>query len=215
MLMAMAGIGVLCSLLISLTYEGTYNRIQQNKVEALKKAISNVLPVYDSIRSYGIDAANPAKLIPDIESDQVIYVGYGPSNQVVGIAIEAQGMGYADVIRILYGYDPIKEQIVGFQVLESKETPGLGDAIEKNKKFLKNFESLDVALSDGKDRLRNEVVPVKNGTKNHPWEVDCITGATISSRAVGEMINESASFWLPILQRNQKVYNPLTHGNGQ
>ncbi len=78
---------------------------------------------------------------------QVVYAGYDENDKLVGVAVEASGQGFADILRILYGYDPDKQKIVGFYVLESKETPGLGDKIEKDLNFLANFKALDVSLS--------------------------------------------------------------------
>ena len=57
--------------------------------------------------------------------------GASRSTVIVGLAVEAQGMGYQDVIRVIYGYSFEQDAIVGIRVLESKETPGLGDKIEK------------------------------------------------------------------------------------
>jgi electron transport complex protein RnfG len=91
--------------------------------------------------------------------------------------------------------------VVGFYVLESKETPGLGDKIEKDENFLANFKALDVSLNEEKTGLKNDVVPVKNGTKKNPWEVDSITGATISSRAIADIINTSMHQWGPQIQK--------------
>ncbi|MFN3884872.1 MAG: FMN-binding protein, partial [Rhodocyclaceae bacterium] len=34
-------------------------------------------------------------------------------------------------------------------------------------------------------------------TKSQPWEIDAISGATITSRAVGRAINDSAQVLLP------------------
>ena len=36
-------------------------------------------------------------------------------------------MGYQDVIHVLWGYSITEEAIVGLKVLESRETPGLGE----------------------------------------------------------------------------------------
>ncbi len=57
-----------------------------------------------------------------------------------------RGMGYQDFIRLLYGYSPDDQAIIGIRVLESRETPGLGDRIETDADFLSNFQRLDVAL---------------------------------------------------------------------
>ncbi|MBB3701372.1 RnfABCDGE type electron transport complex subunit G [Flammeovirga yaeyamensis] len=190
MLMAMVGIGAFCALLIVLIFEGTKERRAFLKAEALEKAIFQVIPNAKSMKPMQFIDGKLTEVDKDAKGE-TLYAGYDESNQLVGYAIEASGQGYADIIKILYGYDPQKQAIVGFQVLESKETPGLGDKIEKEEAFLANFISLDVTLNADKKALANEVVTVKQGEKTNPWEVDGITGATISSRAIGDIINSS------------------------
>ncbi len=201
MLKAMVGIGILCALLIVLTYESTLPIIEKNKAEALERAIFKVIPGMVTKRNFVYRESEgfaPVEAGAEVEG-KLVYAGYDENDQLVGIALEASGMGFADVLRILYGYDPDKEQIVGFYVLESKETPGLGDKIEKDPDFLANFEALDVSLTADEESLQNEVVPVKSGEKDDPWEVDGITGATISSKAIGNIIGESTKEWVPLL----------------
>jgi electron transport complex protein RnfG len=207
MLRAMVGIGVLCALFIVLTYEGTLPIIEKNRAEALEKAIFKVLPGIAKTEAYQLN--QNGTFVPfdeQVSSDLVVYSGFDEANKLVGIAIEASGQGYADIIRILYGYDPEQQQIIGFYVLESKETPGLGDKIEKDPKFLANFEALDVALTADFSTLKNAVVPVKSGEKQEAWEVDGITGATISSRAIGNIIGASTARWLPIIYKNKDAF---------
>ena len=45
--------------------------------------------------------------------------------------------------------------------------------------------------------MANPIVPVRHGEQNHPWEVDGITGATISSVAIADILNRSAQYWMP------------------
>ncbi len=61
------------------------------------------------------------------------------------------------------------------EILDSRETPGLGDKIYKDAAFVANFASLSVDP---------EIVAVKKGNKSAPNQIDAITGATISSKAV-------------------------------
>ena len=109
-------------------------------------------------------------------------------------------MGYADVIRVLYGYSFTEQAIIGIRVPESKETPGLGDKIEKDADFLRNFERLDVTMNADGSALVNAIVAVKNGKKKSPWEIDGITGATISSKAIARMLATSSAVWVPRLR---------------
>jgi len=201
----MVGIGIMCALIIVLTFQGTYSRIEHNKKEALQKAIFNVLPGIENTISYSWNEEQKFSILSDQEdSDEKVFAGFDSNGEFVGVAIEASGQGYADIITILYGYDPIEEEIIGFQVLASKETPGLGDKIEKDENFLSNFDALDVSLNENKTELKNEVIPVKSGMKNNPWEVDGITGATISSRAIANIIASSSGYWAPKIYVGQE-----------
>ncbi|MCP4301969.1 MAG: FMN-binding protein, partial [Gammaproteobacteria bacterium] len=87
---------------------------------------------------------------------------------------------------LLYGYTPEQKRVLGMEVLESRETPGLGDKIYKDADFVGSFSALST---------EPEIVAVKKGTKSQPNEIDAITGATISSKAVVRIINETHSEW--------------------
>ena len=207
MLRAMVGIGILCALLIVLTFEGTLPRIEKLRAEALEKAIFKVLPGVTQTRTFVLDDSNTFRPADgETVEGQLVYAGFDKQSELVGVALEGSGMGYADVIRILYGFNPMDETVVGIYVLESKETPGLGDKIEKDPVFLANFEALDVSLEVNQQQVKNKIIPVKSGDKENPWEVDCITGATISSRAIGNMLGESTSFWAPLVVQQMDVF---------
>lgn len=203
MLRSMVGIGLLCGLLIVATYEWTLPRIEMLKARALEEAIFKVVPGALTVESYVYD--NEEFIKGELPGLERVFVGYDDTGSLAGFAVEASGQGYADLIRILYGYDPETEQIVGFYVLESKETPGLGDKIEKDEDFLMNFQALKVTLTDGL-KLMNRIVAVKEGTKKNGWEVDGITGATISSRAIGSILERSTATWIPRLYKHQEVF---------
>lgn len=206
MLRAMVGIGIICSLLIVMTFETTYSRIQRLQKEALQEAIFKVLPGTEKTKTYELQKDRFTAVNDEQSSGQLVYAGFDKSGKLIGIAVQAKGQGYAGTIRILYGYDPSTEKIIGFHVLESLETPGLGDKIEKDPKFLANFQALDVALSTDKSSIKNPVKTVKSGEKNNDWEVDGITGATISSRAIGSMIKKSTRDMVPLIYKNRDEF---------
>jgi electron transport complex protein RnfG len=131
----------------------------------------------------------------------LVYAGYDDQRSLVGLAVEAQGMGYQDVIRLLYGYSFADDAIVGIRVLESKETPGLGDKIETDPDFLENFRRLDVSLTADGTTVAHPIESVKRGEKEQPWQVDAITGATISSKAIANILSKSTAYWVPRIRR--------------
>lgn len=199
MVRALVGVGLMCGLLIVLVFEGTKPIIRQNQIEARERAIFQVL---QGAETTGTFRATDSGFEPGSASDEgsgLLFAGYDASGRLIGLAIEAAGMGYQDTVRLLYGYAPDKQAIVGIQVLESRETPGLGTRIETDAAFLQNFEALDVSLAADGSGLKNAIVPVKPGEKTGSWQVECITGATVSSVAVAEILDKSATQWMPRL----------------
>jgi electron transport complex protein RnfG len=198
---AMVGVGLFCGLLIVTVFQATLPIIEQNKAEALQRAIFRVLPEATASTTFRFDESKGFEVLQGKgDGQELVYGGYDADGALVGLAIEAQGMGYQDVIALIYGYSFSDDAITGIQVLESKETPGLGDKIESDPDFLENFKRLDVSLAQDGSTLANEIVPVKNGEKTHPWEIDGITGATISSVAIAKILNGSAQHWAPRIQ---------------
>ena len=161
---------------------------------------SEVLPPVRSTQAVELDAQG--RLIPSAETRELpVLLGYGDDGELVGAVIAGEGMGYQDNIRVLYAYSFDHRAIVGLKVLASKETPGLGDRVEKEPHFLANFERLDARLAADGGSLANPIVTVKQGEKVEPWQLDGITGATITSVAIGDILNESAGRWVPVLER--------------
>lgn len=179
--------GLLSGLIIVTAFEATLPTISAHKARMLREAVFQVLPgstrlqplVYRDDRLVAVD--QPSK------DEEAIFAGYDPDGNFVGYAISGAGPGFQDIIRLLYGYVPRHRRVVGMEILESRETPGLGDKIYKDAEFVANFSALAVDP---------EIVAVKKGTKTAPHQVDAITGATISSKAVVRLINEANARWL-------------------
>ena len=198
---SMVGVGLMCGLLIVSVFEATQPVIARNKAEALQRAIFRVLPEARSSATFRFDAAGRFETLEGkTEGEQLVYAGYDAERRLTGIAVEAQGMGYQDVIRLIYGYSFAEEAIVGIRVLESRETPGLGDKIETDAGFLANFERLVVALTDDRSGIAHPIEFVKHGMKEQPWQIDGITGATISSNAIADILGRSTAYWIPRIQ---------------
>jgi electron transport complex protein RnfG len=194
-------VATVCGLIIVGAYKSTYSSVQANKRIALQRAVVKVLPGTKSIVEYfaegkGIQPAEGA----DTPAGAIkFYAAYGGGGKLIGIAAEAAARGYADFVRTLYGYKADCKCIVGIGVVSMRETPGIGTKILTDKEFLANFTALDVHLNEDMSALANAVKVVKHGTKTHAWEIDAISGATITSKAVGKGLNDSAQALLPKL----------------
>jgi electron transport complex protein RnfG len=198
---AIVGIGALCALLIVTVYQTTAARIAENQARFLALAVAEVLPAAQS--TLAVDLSEDGRLVEATEAPALpVFLGYDANAELVGAVVTAQGMGYQDNIRALYAYSFELDAIVGFKVLDSKETPGLGDKVETEPHFIANFEKLDATLSSDGESLLHPIVTVKQGEKTEAWQVDGITGATITSEAIGNFLNDSANAWVPVLERH-------------
>ncbi|MFW6031327.1 MAG: FMN-binding protein, partial [Myxococcota bacterium] len=152
--------------------------------------ILEVVPGSSDFRTMRLDdgALVPVDGQASSEDEDVVYAALNDRGARVGWAIPGEGPGFMDTIRLIYGFDPDRRVIVGMAVLESRETPGLGDKIDDDEAFHENFEALEV---------EPEIVPVSDKTKPH--QVDTITGATISSKAVVHIMNDTIERWMPVL----------------
>ncbi|MBK1877550.1 RnfABCDGE type electron transport complex subunit G [Pelagicoccus mobilis] len=202
---ALALIAMMSGLLVAVTFQVTAPRIALNKQKALEKAIFAVLPEATSAGNFLLQDGVLTSLTAEEFSQANVFAGYNDAGELVGIAMEASARGYSDVVRILYAYEPKNQCILGFTVLQSTETPGIGDKIETDADFLKNFDCLDASLNADLSSLANDIITVKNGKKVNAWEIDGISGATITSKAIGNALNQSANAMLPDLAKNQAL----------
>jgi electron transport complex protein RnfG len=167
----------------------TQPMIERNRAEALEAAIYRVLEGARSRVAFVIREGKLARFeSPDgsLPKEEAVYGGYDEAGALVGFAVPAEGPGFQDTIKLLYGYSVERKRVVGMEVLESRETPGLGDKIIKDAHFVGAFRDLAV---------EPEIAAVKSRSSGEN-EVDAISGATISSNAVVRIINQSNSRWL-------------------
>ncbi|MFW6278000.1 MAG: RnfABCDGE type electron transport complex subunit G [Halorhodospira sp.] len=201
----LGGIALFAGVLVVSVVEWTRPMIAANQEQALEEAVLEVLPGATERQVYVLTDDGPVPAAEAAADGPVVHAGYDEHGQFIGVALEGSERGYADVIRILYGYDPQNERILGMSVLESKETPGLGDRIETDSRFLSSIEGLDASLNEAGTDLAHRIRTVEAGEAEAPGEIDGITGATISAEAVGEALHQSASSLLPQLDGHWSV----------
>jgi electron transport complex protein RnfG len=189
-MLATLGLGGLCSgLALVGIFLITAPLIERNRAAALERAIYDVLRGATQRLAFVVRKGELTPFqSPDdsLPKEDAVYAGYDPEGRLIGFAIPAEGPGFQDTIKLIYGYDPERERVVGMQVLESRETPGLGDKIIKDESFVEAFRDLAVAP---------QIVATKKGSSSSN-EIDAISGATISSNAVVRIINQANARWL-------------------
>ncbi len=201
MILTLGGIAAFSGILIATLVQITTPIIKENRKKMLKAAVFEVLPETSSLKVFVYEEGKFSVKNELSDKDIPYYVGYGTGGEIKGVAIPAAGQGFQDIISILYGYSPKYNLIIGMKVLESKETPGLGDKIELDKTFVKNFEALDVQLNPDQSKLLHPIEIVKPGEKTKPWQIDTISGATISSKAIGKILQQSTKSHVPLIKQ--------------
>ena len=101
-------------------------------------------------------------------------------NKLAGWVVKAGGQGYADKIELIIGLDPSADTITGLFVLQQKETPGLGNKItfpRWRNQFIRKKTNTPLVVTKSKSQTPNAI--------------DAVTGATISSRSVTEIVNRT------------------------
>jgi electron transport complex protein RnfG len=109
-----------------------------------------------------------------------VYKVYNESDSSVGYSLVYSGNGFQGKIKLMIGLTEDLNKITSIEVLEQSETPGLGTKI------------LEPPYKDQYKGLTPDpsIKLVKGVEPSNPNEVQSITGATISSRAVVAIVNE-------------------------
>lgn len=151
------------ALALAQVYNVTKEPIEQAERNEQLKAIKAVLPPYDN---------DPLKEVEKHEYEGAEYefcVGK-KAGEIVGRAVKVKSeAGYGGAIEIMLGIGP-DAKITGIYILKHAETPGLGAKIVE-KSFTEQFV--------GKSLAKSKICVKKDG-----GDIDQITGATISPRAV-------------------------------
>ncbi len=201
MIRTLAAIAMFSGLLVVLVFQYTKPIIAENQRIAIERAVFKVVP--GAARRVDLVLHEQGVSQPgDAVADGVpVYVVFDDQDQLTGVAMTAGAQGYQDIVKLLYGYDLDCQCVRGIEILKMTETPGLGDKIAFDPAFLRNFDALDARLAADGKALANPIEAVKSGSKQNAWEVDAISGATISSVAVARALNDSMQQMAPLLQR--------------
>lgn len=159
----------------------TDSLISKNEELKLKSAVLDVLEIpYEKLTALNIFKDKVRVLVSD--KDKFFISGDGTA------AFEFYGPGLWGPISGVASINPDLKSIKAIKIVHQEETPGLGGRISEHS-FLKQFQGKEffpklVFMPEGKSSARNEV--------------DAITGATGSSKAMEKLLNG-------VLQKNAGI----------
>jgi len=188
-------------LLIAVTSAALSPRIEQNKINKRNRLVETLL------REAKLEAKDFVPLDSEIEIESMqgqkeiveVFRAMSEAGECVGWSFNAIGPGFADKIELALVVDKNFEKLVGFDVLASSETPGFGNQIKFD--FFRNqfkgapAEELRLSTSGDDSKIDSEII--------------AISGATISSEAVVEIINNA------VKQIKEQIQEKGLIGNGK
>ncbi|MEA1965000.1 MAG: FMN-binding protein [Candidatus Aerophobetes bacterium] len=149
-------------------YKYSQPLIKANKKREIREAIFTVLP---EVKNYEVI----------IKRGREIYKGFDASGNLTGYAFIGKGGGYQGEIEVMIGMDPQFTETKGIEILESVETPGLGAKIASDW-FKNQFKKLNILPF---------IELIKGKRPEEPNQIQAITGATISSQTVVNILNKT------------------------
>lgn len=197
----LAGAGAVAGLLIVLVFQWAQPRIAAHQASVLGAAVTEVLGAPARTERLWITGGRLAATLPagaDTARVERVWIGYDENGTPAGFAVLGAEPGFADVITLIFGYDPAAGRVLGMKVLDNKETPGLGDRIVRDTAFVAGFRGASAPLA-------GVAADAGKGAEN---EVDMITGATISSRTVIGIINHRIERVGPLLRAYTREARP-------
>jgi Na+-translocating ferredoxin:NAD+ oxidoreductase subunit G len=168
MISVLTVVGLISGAALVLVYQYASPLIDNNQKNEVKSAIFKIFPETKTYEEKEIDE-NPYFIVKD------------NAGKLLGYAFIATGNGYQGEIKMMAGIESDLKTMVGIEILESQETPGLGQEISGDN-FKNQFKGLTA---------EPEIIYIKNAKPTKPNEIEAVTGATISSRAVCSILNDT------------------------
>lgn len=197
LLATLAIAGAAAGLLVVAVYRATLPTIEKYEALKVQVAVREVLKAparWDTLYLQNGTLTKSPKAGDDPKQLPKAYLGFDAGGRQIGVAVTAQEPGFQEEVLLMIGFEPASGTLIGFKVLEEKETPGLGDKIERDTAFTSQFAGRIAPLKGVKARNASDA-----------GQVQTITGATISSRAVIRIINHALERWQPLLAARERT----------
>ncbi len=165
-------ITVIAGVSLGLVNDITKGPKAQARLERKINALKNVLPEFTN---------NPVEelallKIEGIEDSSEVYPGKQGKTPSGVAVVGASNKGFNGLVKVMVGFD-LTGNIQNIEVLEQNETPGLGTKVKEDK-FIRQFRGQNP-----------ESFSLK--VKKDQGDVDALTGATITSRAFNEAVQNA------------------------
>ena len=171
------------------------DRIERNEALKLQRIILEVLniPIGDNRSDEGLAKIFESRVKRIQVKDTSLYVGYEKDDQtVIGYAFPIGGPGFWGPISGMVAVNPQASRLLGIAFYKHSETPGLGGRLTEEW-FTNQFAGIPLYPIEGEKKIF--YLKPQSGRKA-PNELDAITGATGTSRAVESFLNRDLDHFM-------------------
>jgi len=172
-------------------------RIETNQIVKLQKIILKVLDIQMKEKKpiEGLIQTFETRVKKIDVQGKTLYVGYEEDGETLrGYAFPVGGPGFWGPIYGMVAVDPKSSKILGIAFYKHSETPGLGGRLTEDW-FTKQFVGLPLYPINGEKNIFYLKLP---GTGTASNDLDSITGATGTSRAVEKFLNDNLDDFLRV-----------------
>ena len=165
-------IAAITTALLGVVYRITLDPIEIQHRRTQERLMKEILPQVSEFRELEINAGGNINRV---------FEGLS-GGETTAYILELAPNGYSGTITMLVGIRNTENDIAGIRVLSHSETPGLG-ALAVRENFYRSFDSLPL-------------VPLRV-VKSSPeaGEIETITSATITTRAISDAVNEAIEWY--------------------
>lgn len=168
------GITLTAGVLLGVTNELTKEAILENS-KINKEDLAIIMPKATAIEDTDLKLSEEGPI-------KEAYKAKSGENEI-GYVFKVTTKGFHGPVDLFVAVSS-EDKITGMKVSSHSETPGLGARIEEES-FRSKFTDLPI----------NELVEIVKTTPSKENEVDGISGATVSSKAIGTAINDTINFY--------------------
>lgn len=156
------------------------NELTKGKIEAqAEKNLADGITTVMGGGKLSVTSNDTIKQIIDGKEAAFVVHKVANNGQPLGAAVESTTQGFGGDLKVLVGFSP-EGKILGYTILASTETPGLG--AKADKWFQKDGKGSVI----GKSPSKKPLTVSKDG-----GDIDAITASTITSRAFLNAINHA------------------------
>ena len=186
-------ITLVAGVLLGLVYQVTKDPIAYQEKLAQDKANQSVFAAAATFDDVALDDAAAAQIASEFAGVTIESVkeAKDSSGNGLGYVIQVKSKGYGDFITYTVGITN-ESSINGISIIKIAETPGLGMNAEK------------VLVPQFVDKAASALTVAKNGqVTDANSQIEAISGATITSRAVTNGVNAAVSYFENVLKGGQ------------